>query len=442
MTEIRTNMANSLRTSFRISTALFLLLGLPCSSILAQDGARGSRNMELVSHLPLGGMKAASGSATAGFEALGRNTSDVVFDQSQGRPFVFVGKKGADQGVVAINISDDKNPIVVGEWRSEAEVADLILFKSGPLTYLIATHPSSGATVLNVSDPDEGQFDQVARISVDGGLHHGFAYRHSNGRGYFFGTGGGDIFVYDLDRLAAGATTVFQTIPLPEEVPAIKYGFHSVYVQYEATTESDRLYAAGAGGYYILNVTDVTNPTLITAINSAAVQIGRSISASPDGSHVVTGAGYRTSPIRIFDLRPAFEGTVPRIRTAVGAWTANWQNYAENHTMRWPLVFAAAMDDGLQIFNMMNPFEPFTVGYYHTWDGPAASLANREVNMTGAWDVDVRNSDGLIAVTDVNTGLWLFRLEGFENWDGRGWGYPNVSSVQDWENGPTRSASW
>ena len=426
----------------RISVAYLLTFSLVAVSASGQDGSRGSRNMKLVSHIPLGGMKAANGSATAGFEALGRNTGDVVLDQGRNRPFVFVARKGDVPGVVAINISDESKPVQVGEWNSPSEVADLISFKSGSNFFLIATHPSSGATVLEVTDPDEGQFDIVATIEVEGGFHHGFAYRHSNGRSYFFGTGGGNIFVYDLERLSSGVTSVVTSIPLPEDVPAVAYGFHSVSVQYEASTESDRLYAAGAGGYYVLNVTDVTNPLSIAIVNSAAVQIGRSVSATPDGTHLVTAAGYRTSPMRIFDLRPALEGTVPRIRTAAGAWTANWQNYSENHQLRWPLVFTAAMDDGLQVFNMMNPFEPFMVGFYHTWDGPAASLANQEVNLTGAWDVDIRNSDGLIAVTDVNTGLWLFRMEGFESWDGRGWGFPNVGSVQDWEKGPTRSASW
>jgi len=231
-------------------------------------------------------------------------------------------------------------------------------------------------------------------------------------------------------------------IDLPEELPGVDYGFHSVSVQYEAETETDRLYAGGAGGYYVMNVTDIRNPSLITAVNSAAVQIGHGVSATPDGTHLVTSAGYRTAPMRIFDLRPALDGTVPRVRTAIGAWTANWQHYAENHELRWPFVFAAAMDDGLQVFNMMNPFEPYTTGFYHTWDGPSATLANRAGHKTGAWDVDVRNHDGLIAVTDVNTGLWLFRMEGFEHWDGRGWGFPNVSSVQDWENGPTNSITW
>ena len=59
--------------------------------------------MELVAHLPLGGMKAASGSATAGFDALGRSTGNLVLDQGANRPFVFVAKNGEEPGIVAVN---------------------------------------------------------------------------------------------------------------------------------------------------------------------------------------------------------------------------------------------------------------------------------------------------------------------------------------------------
>jgi hypothetical protein len=59
---------------------------------------------------------------------------------------------------------------------------------------------------------------------------------------------------------------------------------------------------------------------------------------------------------------------------------------------------------------------------------------------TGAWGVDVRNSDGLIVVSDMVTGLWVFRMDGFEGWNGNDWGMPNLSSVQDWENGPLAQA--
>jgi len=48
----------------------------------------------------------------------------------------------------------------------------------------------------------------------------------------------------------------------------------------------------------------------------------------------------------------------------------------------------------------------------------------------------VRNRDGLIAMTDMRSGLWLFRLDGFTGWNGKSVGMPNISSVQDWDEGP------
>ena len=54
----------------------------------------------------------------------------------------------------------------------------------------------------------------------------------------------------------------------------------------------------------------------------------------------------------------------------------------------------------------------------------------------GAFGVDVRNEDGLIVVSDMTTGLWVFRMDGFHGWNGADWGVPNVSSVQNWDEGP------
>jgi hypothetical protein len=58
--------------------------------------------------------------------------------------------------------------------------------------------------------------------------------------------------------------------------------------------------------------------------------------------------------------------------------------------------------------------------------------------MNGAFGVDVRNEDGLIVLSDTETGFWLFKMDGFSGWNGEDWGMPNLSSAQDWENGPVR----
>ena len=46
------------------------------------------------------------------------------------------------------------------------------------------------------------------------------------------------------------------------------------------------------------------------------------------------------------------------------------------------------------------------------------------------------DADGLIVVSDMKTGFWDFKMDGFDGWNGHQWGMPNISSAQDWDNGP------
>ena len=92
---------------------------------------------------------------------------------------------------------------------------------------------------------------------------------------------------------------------------------------------------------------------------------------------------------------------------------------------------------------MMDPTNPYTVAYYDTYPGvnDKEEEATRGGNFTwdvyeGAWGIDVRNVDGIIVISDMTTGFWAFRMDGFDGWNGSDWGMPNISSVQDWDNGP------
>jgi hypothetical protein len=94
------------------------------------------------------------------------------------------------------------------------------------------------------------------------------------------------------------------------------------------------------------------------------------------------------------------------------------------------------------VFSMYDPTHPTTVGWYYTcqcthehgfggvplWEGTSV--------MQGAFGIDIRNRDGLIMISDSNTGVWFFRMDGFNGWNGHDWGVPNVSSVQDYDHGP------
>ena len=146
---------------------------------------------------------------------------------------------------------------------------------------------------------------------------------------------------------------------------------------------------------------------------------------------MIAESEYQYAPLRIFDLQPALEGEVTNIRSPISAFTADWRHLVHNHEVRWPYVFVSGYLDGLQIFNLQDPENPATVGYYDTYIG--APSTDRPAMFNGAFGVDVRNEDGLIVISDMSTGFWTFSMDGFQGWNGENWGYPNISSAQDWD---------
>ena len=393
--------------------------------------------MTLVSHLPPAGIHPTVAAVSG---AGPRHTGDLVLEQEPARPFAYVALPYRPAGVAALNLSDPAHPTRRHAWtagEADARAGDVKYFKHDGRYYLILALQDApdGAVVFDVTDlPDRMQ--EVGRIRVKEDLHHLFAYKHSDGRVLLLATGGEDLYVFDMAHFLDGAADqgLLHRMMPPEQLVVGERGFQDVTAAYHPASGQDRLYTAGAGGYFVYDVTDPAAPALLTQVNAAAVRRGTAIGPTPDGRYVVTAAGYLTSPLRIYDLQPALDGSLERVRTAVSAWTANWKNTARRFEVRWPYVFVAALDDGLQVFNMRDPFNPFTVGYYRTWDGPAGTLASPRED--GARDVDVRNADGLIVVSDRSTGFWAFTMEAFQGWDGHGWGLPDISSAQDWDHGP------
>ena len=83
----------------------------------------------------------------------------------------------------------------------------------------------------------------------------------------------------------------------------------------------------------------------------------------------------------------------------------------------------------------MDPEHPVTVAYYDTYIGAHKAGMCQGNICNGAFGVDVRNADGLIVTSDMSTGFWAFRMEGFNGWNGEDWGVPDISSAQKWDAG-------
>ena len=435
----------------------FLAVGLLSAAPLAAQEwtplERGSDNIEVLGHIPLGHRL---------------SVADLDMEQELHRPYAYVsrmvyGDEGP-KGLDIISIADPEKPEVLYEWRIENQDLhqrtggmDVKHFKVDDRYYVVQSlqfgqggpDTDLGAVILDVTGlPDPSTVREVARIrepDTPGGFHNIFIYRHSNGGVYLFTTVSGPYAnVYDLGRVVSGDVENARVarVPVPESSLGSggARGYHDFYVGYHPDTAEDRFYGGGTGGYYIYDVTDLQNPQLrITLTGVSGVSYGHTFTPSPDGRYVVAETEYQYAPLRIFDLQPALDGERTNINNPISAFTADWRNLVHNHEVRWPFVFVSGYLDGLQIFNLSDPLNPVTVGYYDTYIGPPNT--DRYSQFNGAFGIDVRNADGLIVISDMSTGFWTFRMQGFQGWNGEDWGYPDISSAQKWDEGPTRPIS-
>lgn len=418
----------------------------------------GSENMHMLARVPTsaGAWKAA----------------DIEIEQDPDRPYVYVsGFVNFDMQIY--DVSDPSDPKKIFDWTIEnpelhtgVGAMDGKYFKIGDRYYYAQSFQFAqgspdgdlGAVIFDVTGlPDASEVEVVARIrnpQSPGGFHNTFAYKHSDGRALYFATvGEPKALVYDLDKVVSGAdssTWLIGEVPNPTPFQQIGAGgYHDFYVGYDPATRQDKFYGAGLGGYSAWDVTRPEAPEQLFTITGLGLDVAHTFTPSPDGNYAVTETEYQYTPLRIWDLTAAQRGEVENLDTPLSAWTADWRALAHNHEVRWPYVFVSAYEDGLQVFNLKDPKHPKTDGGYYTCEckhehgfggNPANGYESTNSVMQGAFGVDVRNSDGLIVLSDMRTGLWLFRMDGFTGWNGHDVGQPNISSVQDWDNGPEGAA--
>jgi len=428
---------------------LILAFALPLSPAWAQTGdgsapvagRQGSANIHVVAHIPLS------------------SASDIEIEQELSRPYAYVSG-GRDGRWHIVNLKDPSKAYVMYSWQIEnpelhvgGSLGPISLKSKGRYYFVqsyqyLRTGPDQdlGAVVFDVTGlPDTGKVREIARIRTPdfpGGFHEDFGYRHSDGRALYIATSvSPHALVYDIDKVAAGGDPkgwIVGRVPVPEAAnngvdPAlakVQPSYHDFYVGYDPSSHQDRFYGAGSGGYYVYDISNLAEPKLLAAVSGVAgVSWGHTFTPDPTGRYAVTEAEYTYAPLRLFDLKPGLDGQVKTISRPIGAWTASWKGLPHNHEVRWPYVFVSTYADEFYVFNMMDPTNPYTVGYYDTAPGV-------ELRGGSTFGVDVRNADGLIVTSDSRMGFWAFHMDGFDNWNGHQWGLPNISSAQDWDNGP------
>jgi hypothetical protein len=415
-------------------------------------GEHRSANIKVVGHLPLAGARFTH--------------ADVELEQELSRPYAYVSHRKEESGFEIISIADPAKPKVIYRWlieegalhRGSGGLANMYVKVGGRYYYMQSFQFQQGGPnhdlgfiVFDVTGlPDVKKVKEVVRVHLPeapGGVHEMFAYKHSDGRALLFVTTvSPDAYAYDVAKLVSGdpKAAIVGKVTNPAQDASRARSWHDFYIGYDAVAQQDRFYGGGAGGCYVINITNLVSPELVTNLTSSGVAACHTFTPTPDGRYALAMPlpTYQYAPVRVFDLKPGAKES-PTVNRSIGAWAVKWNGAPHNFEMRWPYAFVSAQDDGLQVVNMMDPTNPTTAAFYSTREGPelggesvGGSIGNGGGIYDGAWGVDIRNADGLIVVSDFNSGFWTFRMEGFDGWNGHDWGMPNNSSAIDWDKGP------
>jgi hypothetical protein len=449
--------------TMKIASVLFVFgaaIAFAAPNAVAQKppGQQSSPNMKLIAHLPLG-------------DTL--EVADIEIEQEMSRPYAYVSRMGNPYGFEVIDLRDLNNvKSLGGKFLDDGDLhrglgaLKGVYFKSKGRYYYVQGFQfrqdpdrDLGAIIYDVTGlPDMKTVKEVRRLrvpEVPGGFHNMFAYKHSNGKTYLCTTVEAPLsylygaHMYDVEKLVAGAADygLEGRIPLPEPRGANR-GYHDCYIGFDPATGQDKFYGGGPettylGGNFVFDVTDVTAPKLLVTLHAQESQQsgGHTFMPTNDGRYALTiMTSYAHAPVRFYDLKPALDGKVAIIKQPIGEWTADSKKSSHMIEIRWPYAFIAAYEDGVHVVNMRDPTNPRTVAFYDTYDEVRPFEGLGAAN--GVFGLDVRNADGLIVAGDMHSGFWAFKMEGFNGWNGKNWGVPNVSTAQDWDNGPDGADKW
>ena len=211
-------------------------------------------------------------------------------------------------------------------------------------------------------------------------------YLYVNGGG---GTGTipgfGGIRIYDL------------TDPL-NPAQAGTYGKASSPYVHDSFIRHDTIFAAAINDG-TLNILDARNKGAIKIIGNPVPTIpeGRTHNAwtTGDGKYVMTASEVNGGHLHIYDIHD------PTAPVEVAAWTSNASTSIHNVFINGDFAYIAYYSEGLRILDIKNPTIPIEVGFYDTH--PGAILTTFE----GAWGAYPYFPSGKIAVSDMNTGLYI-----------------------------------
>ncbi len=307
------------------------------------------------------------------FMDFGQNVSDITGFYQDGREFAVVGLQNAASFV---DITDPSNPVELGRISGGTSIwRDL---KYWDRYVYIGTEASDGVKVVSVDDPDNPIL--VSTISDFGNSHN--IHIDADGYLYVVGASSNDLWIYDLTMPA-----------FPQLV-----GTWSGEYLHDLEVYNNKLYGAAiySGLFYIIDVSDKTNPITLTSYNTGGGYIStHDCAVTEDEKYLFTGDENTGGHVKVWDIQDY--GNI----NLVAEYMTNPSHSAHNLYVRpgTDLLIISYYADGTRILDISDPTNPVEVAYYDT--------SNIEGLYVGNWGTYAYLPSGYIISSDIETGMYV-----------------------------------
>jgi len=214
-----------------------------------------------------------------------------------------------------------------------------------------------------------------------------------NGRMYVCG-GDGQLSVYSLANPIEPILLVNCQMDVPFWSAEVGY-VHDIFVH------NDTAYCnAGNKGLFVIDFTDAINPVVVSSLveyaqkgynHSGWLDPARDLYAMADENHGLD--------IKLVDMSQLDD---PEIVSFIGPGVHDSLSIAHNLIIKDRYLFVSHYYDGLYIWDIADPDNPYILGYYGTSD-----IEHRQA-FEGAWGVYPFLESGVVLVSDMQNGLFVF----------------------------------
>ena len=388
----------------------------PCMA--NQSEGFGCQNVSLLSHLTFDQMKpaSASGNDIWGFR-----------DLNTGREYAFMGLQN---GVAIVDITDPTAPEQVAfgsgastTWRDTNiyQFYDSAAKRWRAYAYVTADGIQDPLMVLDLSRLPNGvervDFTSDFRAAHNGYLVNadytfGIAQRNESVRlavsGSSLGTPRGSYRLYSLaqprnPQLASESTSGYSHDLASFAIKDARK--NSQCVNAAAASACEVIADFNENTVDVWDVTNASSPQLLVSHPYGNVAYTHSGWWSEDGRHLFLQDELDEQRLGLPTTLRTFDMSNLRAPAPVGTWTGPTNAIDHNGYVRGNRYYMSNYSEGVTILDTTNPASLQRVGYFDTY--PAGS----PTSFVGAWGVYPFFESGTIAVSDINTGLYLLKNE-------------------------------